>query len=166
MCCSVCFYQIKLFLTSDHSFKQRQVDNETPVAFYGKMTNTINVTNEVLKFNTIVTNIGNAYQRSTGRIVVPVSGIYVFSLTAMAHQNTDTHLGIYVNDKRMTNLKLNGPEQMYDTMSQTAVYYLHQFENVSVQHHEGTKAIHSDYTAFTAFLLQQDYGEIASNIIG
>ncbi|KAL4237052.1 Complement C1q-like protein 4 [Mactra antiquata] len=159
-------HQEKKKNNSDGKLTKRQ-GNETPVAFYGKMlalnSNSGNVSNQVIKFDKIITNIGNAYQSNTGRITVPVSGIYVFSLTAMASYRTDTHVGIYVNDQLKTYLKLNGPEHEFDTMTQTAVYYLHQFDNVSVKHTKTNATLRGDYTAFTGFLLEQDYGYIISN---
>ncbi|XP_045158683.1 heavy metal-binding protein HIP-like [Mercenaria mercenaria] len=143
-------------------------ENENPIAFYGKMMNVhTNVSqNPILKFNNVVTNIGDPYSQHNGLFIVPVSGIYVFSTTVMTETDSDAHVGIYVNDVRMTNVKLYGSEHRYDTMSQTAVFQLQKYDTVSVRHYEGTQILHYDYTSFSGFLLQEDYGQMQGGIIG
>lgn len=133
------------------------------VAFYGKLNVIVSdiSQDEIVKFNNIVTDVGHAYDSSTGLFTAPVPGLYVFATTVMVEKFLDTHLGIYVNNEMKTNIKLHGTEHEYDTMSQTVLYYLHAADTVSVRHYEGNKTIHGDYTSLTGFLLYQDYGQIS-----
>jgi hypothetical protein len=150
---------------SEYKLRSRR-ENEDPIAFYGKMMNqhTNLSTNSILKFNNVVTNIGSPYSQNNGLFIAPVSGIYVFSTTIMIENRNDAHVGIYVNDKLMTNVKLYGSEHQYDTMSQTAIYKLQKNDTVSVRRHEGSQILHFDYTSFSGFLLQEDYSQ--TSIIG
>jgi len=40
---------------------------------------------QIIRFDHIITNIGNAYSHQTGIFRAPVSGVYVFSTETMAH---------------------------------------------------------------------------------
>lgn len=144
-------------------------ESENAVAFFGKMQDQHhNVSqNPIFKFNQVVTNIGNPYSANNGLFIAPVPGIYVFSTTVMTETVNDGHVGIFVNDVRKTNIKLYGSSHRYDTMSQTAVFYLQTHDTVSVRHYEGNPIFHFDYTTLSGFLLQEDYGQLqASSIIG
>lgn len=142
------------------------------MAFYGKLNVLVSDVgqNEIIKFNNIVTDIGHAYDSSTGLFTAPVPGVYVFSTTVMVEKRLDMHMGIYINNNMATNIKLHGVEHEYDTMSQTVVYYLNEQDTVSVRHYEGNKTIHGDYTTLTGFLLYQDFSQITGtqpiNVIG
>lgn len=85
---------------------RRQFENEEAVAFYGKLNVLVtNISqNEIIKFNNIVTDIGNAYHSSTGMFTAPVPGVYFFSVTVMVEKFLDTHVGIYVNNQMATNI--------------------------------------------------------------
>lgn len=146
--------------------ERRQIENEDIVAFYGKLNELVSDIgqDEIVKFNNIITDVGHAYDSSTGLFTAPVPGLYVFSTTVMVQLYLDTHLGIYVNNQMKTNIKLHGTEHEYDTMSQTVIYYLKKSDTVSVRHYEGNKTIHGDYTSLTGFLLNQDYGQISGVI--
>ncbi|XP_052816976.1 uncharacterized protein LOC128243313 [Mya arenaria] len=151
---------------SDTSLAKRALENEYTVAFYGKINDLAQVQQgDILQFNNVITDIGHAYDTSTGLFTAPTAGLYVFGTTIMIEQHLDTHLGIYVNNQKMTNIKMFGTEHMYDTMTQMAVYYLRRGDRVSIRHDEGNKTIHPDYSTFTAFLLNQEFGQIKPNPI-
>ena len=142
--------------------RKRQVENEQPVAFYGKLVGLVTVgQDEIIKFNDVVTDYGEPYDNSSGLFIAPVAGLYVFSTTIMVEQNFDTHVGIYINNHLTTNIKLHGAEHEYDTMSQTVIYYLRVRDTVSIRHYDGTKSIHGDYTTFMGFLLYEDFGDLS-----
>ncbi|KAK3581028.1 hypothetical protein CHS0354_013924 [Potamilus streckersoni] len=76
-----------------------------PIAFYA----TVSVPelhlgdHHTVVFDKIITNVGGAYHHNTGIFVAPLSGIYVFSVTAMASAGKKAYLefimdGVIIND--------------------------------------------------------------------
>ncbi|WAR11559.1 hypothetical protein MAR_025739 [Mya arenaria] len=95
------------------SLAKRALENEYTVAFYGKINDLAQVQQgDILQFNNVITDIGHAYDTSTGLFTAPTAGLYVFGTTIMIEQHLDTHLGIYVNNQKMTNIKMFGTEHM------------------------------------------------------
>ncbi|CAC5363459.1 C1QL [Mytilus coruscus] len=77
---------------------------------------------QVVKYNKILTNIGNAYDPHHGHVVVPTNGIYLVSVTGMNDGAKDIHLELVRNDDLIGTLYLgsNG----WSSMSQTLVLSL------------------------------------------
>ena len=76
---------------------------ELPVAFQAAMqTSTARLAlHQDVVFDTVKSNIGNAYMPASGTFVAPVAGIYVFHLSVFSDQTI--HCGIAVNGHAQTN---------------------------------------------------------------
>jgi len=71
----------------------RQAMTETPVAFFATLTSHIVHAgqNQIIAFDRVVTNVGNAYNPHVGAFTAPASGIYVFSVSLLSYPGHTTH---------------------------------------------------------------------------
>ena len=90
------------------SRQKRQVNPaEGPVAFTASLKpqckgSTGTRTNQILSFGTSITNLGGAYNPTTGQFTVPRDGVYMFASSILAYSNTNlniVHVSIAVNGK-------------------------------------------------------------------
>ncbi|KAJ8299176.1 hypothetical protein KUTeg_023236 [Tegillarca granosa] len=61
--------------------KKNKRSNRRLVAFYAWLSNGNTKRSTIIKYNQVITNIGNGYNPNTGKFVAPVSGIYMFAVT-------------------------------------------------------------------------------------
>ncbi|XP_030293624.1 complement C1q-like protein 2 isoform X5 [Sparus aurata] len=75
------------------------------VAFYTALTDAGFVgpynTDITLKYSKVFTNIGNAYNPSTGFFTAPVKGVYNLQLTVMGYHTGTTAVDVYKNNQRI-----------------------------------------------------------------
>ncbi|XP_059182751.1 complement C1q-like protein 3 [Centropristis striata] len=78
---------------------------ERKVAFYTSLTNRGHVgfseTDMLLKFNQVYTNIGDAYNPSTGFFTAPVRGVYYFQFTLCGVMAETMGVMVYKNNKKI-----------------------------------------------------------------
>ena len=110
-------------------------------------------------FDTVETNLGNAYSGSTGGFTAPVSGAYVFSLTVMLYGTSSrSRTGEFQITKNGV-LKVRVYSDTYDTSnnfqaSGTAVLVLNKGDDVHVKVSGSNYYIQgSGYSNFSGFLL-------------
>lgn len=150
-----------------HHQRIRQLStNPSRVAFFATLSahqQHIGVDQAVL-FDSLVTNIGNAYHNHLGSFIAPIEGTYVFSVTLMSHHNTDGHFVIAKNGSHITTMYLSGPEGGYSTSSQTVILQLQQGDDVNVRSIDTDKPVFGyNYSVFSGFLL---FEESQKEIIG
>uniref|UniRef100_A0A671TMW8 Cerebellin 17 n=1 Tax=Sparus aurata TaxID=8175 RepID=A0A671TMW8_SPAAU len=75
------------------------------VAFYTALTDAGTLgpynTDITLKYSKVFTNIGNAYNPSTGFFTAPVKGVYNLQFTACGYLAGDTGVDVYKNNQRI-----------------------------------------------------------------
>ncbi|XP_059214127.1 complement C1q-like protein 2 [Centropristis striata] len=103
-------------------------NTERKVAFYTGLTDSGNVgpfTSETtLKFSKVFTNIGDAYNPSTGFFTAPVRGVYYFQFTMCGLQAGPMGVYVFKNNQRiMYNLE-NKEETDYEYMTNSVVLEL------------------------------------------
>ncbi|XP_045182359.2 uncharacterized protein LOC123541060 isoform X2 [Mercenaria mercenaria] len=135
----------------------RKRQNEINVAFFAYLTNHIENpgVHQIVAFDHVTTNIGNAYNAHAGDFRAPVAGTYVFATTLMAGDKSLTyHFKIMHNAQTVSNIYItNG-----GTGSQEVVLQLNQGDDVSIHNIDGGKKLYGHgYSTFSGFLLQQDY---------
>ncbi|XP_071148680.1 complement C1q tumor necrosis factor-related protein 3-like [Mytilus edulis] len=94
-------YQLKLVEDNDEKCDcARRVSEPGKVAFMAKNSDSlVNIPGKsAVVYNTVMTNLGNGYDKSTGTFTAPSNGVYNFSWTVV------THFGKYF----FTYLALNG----------------------------------------------------------
>ncbi|KAL3066262.1 hypothetical protein OYC64_016255 [Pagothenia borchgrevinki] len=83
---------------------QRENADRPQVAFSAGLTNAGGVgpftTDTTLKFSKVFTNIGQAYNPTTGIFTAPVRGVYYFRFNAWENRSPLTSVDLYHNDKR------------------------------------------------------------------
>uniref|UniRef100_G3P2I1 Complement component 1, q subcomponent-like 4 n=1 Tax=Gasterosteus aculeatus aculeatus TaxID=481459 RepID=G3P2I1_GASAC len=115
---------------------------------------------EVLKFDDVVTNVGNYYEPSTGKFTCPLPGIYFFTYHVLMRGGDGTSM--------WADLKKNGlvrasaiaqdADQNYDYASNSVILHLDVGDEVCVQLDGGK--VHggntNKYSTFSGFLIYPD----------
>lgn len=110
---------------------------------------------QIIVFDNVITNIGNAYNGHLGSFIAPVHGIYVFSVTLVTSSNAGFHANIVRNGELVTRLYASTG---YQTASQTVVLQLQKGDDVCIQHADVDRIIYGyKFTLFSGFLLQEDF---------
>ncbi|XP_045157568.2 uncharacterized protein LOC123523887 [Mercenaria mercenaria] len=135
-------------------------ENDRNVAFFSTLGSHLQHlgANQIIAFDQVVTNIGNAYNSHAGDFRAPVSGTYVFSVTLMAYASHATHYRFVQNGTTVARIYVRGTESPFASSSMTAVLQLKQGEDVAIRNVEADEYLHGDhYSTFCGFLLTQDY---------
>ena len=62
----------------------------TEVSFSAKMSNVLEINNnDIIKFDDVLTNVGNAYNPTSGKFVAPYNGSYLFTVVIMNQKLND-----------------------------------------------------------------------------
>ncbi|KAL4230802.1 Complement C1q-like protein 4 [Mactra antiquata] len=139
------------------------VENE--VAFYAYITHNGYQDhlgqNQDIKFDHVVTNIGNGYIPNHGTFIAPVAGTYVF--TASLHVPHNSRANFVANGNVVARFYADSDEPTQ--ISQTVVVSLPKGADVSIQNMGTDNNYYGEiYTTFGGFLLYQNMG--ATGIIG
>uniref|UniRef100_A0A3Q3WY31 C1q domain-containing protein n=1 Tax=Mola mola TaxID=94237 RepID=A0A3Q3WY31_MOLML len=100
-------------IESKTSALEKENAETSKVAFYTALTNAGHIgpfnTHIVLKFSKVFTNVGKAYNPSTGFFTAPVKGVYYFQFTLASYlYNFYTAVDVLKNNQRiMYNWELN-----------------------------------------------------------
>jgi len=134
------------------------------IAFYASLQHTVTHLGhgQSVRFDKVVTNIGNSYDPHTGTFRAPVAGVYVFSTTVLTNGHDTSHYGFALNGQVITVLFVHGAESSFDADSQTIILQLKPGDDVSIQHTESDKSlVGSNHSVFSGFLLSQSTEEPA-----
>ena len=107
-----------------------------------------------LIFNSIILNVGNGYNPSTGVFTSPVAGTYVFYVTAVEYLKQHLQVEIVLNSVSKVRT-LSYSDANYQTGTNMAVLNLQKGDSVWVRHIYGngfwTESV--PITTFTGFLI-------------
>jgi hypothetical protein len=132
------------------------------VAFTAPITNSITnvAVNQVIVFDRVVTNIGNAYNNHGGIFTAPVSGAYEFAVTIMSEPGHVMHADI-LKDGTDELCHMYASSAEYDTSTCVVMVHLIAGNDVWIRHNipwsesnEGIKGSH--FSAFSGHLIQAD----------
>jgi len=144
---------------------KRQVETETPVAFLATLADHAESlgADQIIAFENVITNVGDAYNSHAGVFIAPVSGIYVFSTSIMSYRSTQSHYAFKRNDVVVTYMFYHGDAlNAYDTTGSTVTLQLSKGDDVAVVNLDSDKDVNgSHYSSFTGFLLQESYDDTA-----
>lgn len=75
----------------------------TTVAFHAKLKNPISSLspNQIIKYDNVITNIGEGYDRTTGKFTAPMDGVYSFFWTYMTKKGARVYIGGIVEGKQI-----------------------------------------------------------------
>ena len=107
---------------------------------------------QTVKYNSVTTNIGNAYDPRDGHFEAPVTGLFSFSLTGMAFQTTAISLGVLKNNAEIGAIYTN--VGFADSGSITVHTQLSSGDHVWVENRSGAGArLHNGaYNCFSGIL--------------
>lgn len=131
------------------------LDQKQEVAFSAGVTSSSTTWNSgTLIFNMVITNVGNGYNPSTGVFTSPMSGTYVFYVTAVEYQKQYLKLDIVLNNMSKVRLVCEN-SATYQTGTNMVVLSLQKGDNVLVIYNAGkgyyTQSV--PITTFSGFLI-------------
>ncbi|XP_025088537.1 complement C1q and tumor necrosis factor-related protein 9A-like [Pomacea canaliculata] len=111
---------------------------------------------QTLKFDSVITNLGNAYDASTGVFTAPISGLYTFHLVAMVPlQARNLDLAVIKGSIPVDHVYANSQSPDAQGSTQYTIH-LTAGEMVWVQQVGGDGVRGGDWTVFTGYLLAAD----------
>ncbi|XP_065937208.1 complement C1q tumor necrosis factor-related protein 3-like [Magallana gigas] len=111
---------------------------------------------EVLKYDSLLTNVGGAYNKSTGIFTAPYKGIYTISCSLMSHPKNQVHLAIMKNGKKLSLVYSASGTNPHS--AQTLQLLLNKGDKIWIQNHNVIKASlhdHGSYNLFSGVLITQ-----------
>ncbi|XP_071174577.1 complement C1q tumor necrosis factor-related protein 3-like [Mytilus edulis] len=108
------------------------------VAFTAITTNGNALTNDPIKYDNIVTNVGKAYSSTSGIFRAPIIGVYSISFSLMGHNTNSIWARLYHNGKEIVRLYTKG-ETRHEVTSHTVYLKLVKGDEVWVQGTAGKK---------------------------
>ncbi|XP_030633616.1 complement C1q-like protein 4 [Chanos chanos] len=115
---------------------------------------------EVLKFDDVVTNVGNYYEPSTGKFTCPLPGIYYFTYHVLMRGGDGTSMwaDLKKNGQVRASAIAQDADQNYDYASNSVILHLDVGDEVYVQLDGGK--VHggntNKYSTFSGFLIYPD----------
>ncbi|CAG2218506.1 unnamed protein product [Mytilus edulis] len=113
--------------------KENALLRHSPIAFVAELTKTITGVNQQIHFDHVKLNLGNSYYLSHGNFIVPVNGLYLFTITACSHTNHYVVLELTVNTVVVGKV-LAGDTAYNECSSRTFLQQLSSGDDVFVQH--------------------------------
>ncbi|XP_053173790.1 complement C1q-like protein 4 [Scomber japonicus] len=116
--------------------------------------------NEILKFDDVVTNVGNYYEPSTGKFTCPLPGIYFFTYHVLMRGGDGTSMwaDLKKNGQVRASAIAQDADQNYDYASNSVILHLDVGDEVCVQLDGGK--VHggntNKYSTFSGFLIYPD----------
>ncbi|CAC5421294.1 unnamed protein product [Mytilus coruscus] len=142
--------------TDDISAKHDRTDINPDefVAFTAISSNGNQLTNNPIKYDIIVTNVGKAYSSTTGIFHTPTTGIYSISVSLMGHHHNAIHANLYHNGEQVVRLYTAGNSR-HEVASQTVYLKLVKRDEVWVQGTAGMKLWATErYNQFSGALVR------------
>ncbi|BFZ00973.1 hypothetical protein BsWGS_04012 [Bradybaena similaris] len=126
------------------------------IAFTATLTESRKVNaNQVVKYNNVITNIGNAYNSYTGVFTAPVDGVYGFHMHVLTQSGAEAWLDLFHNEEYIVSTYANEPGG-YDAAGNSVMLTLNVGDRIQVKAH--TSALlygqaDQQYATFTGFLI-------------
>lgn len=123
------------------------------VAFHARLKPSVTLgSKQIVVFDDVITNIGQAYDQHSGFFTAPCDGIYFFACTFLRGRGVELNLQMVKNNNEISrgHAATGGGSQ---TGSMNAVVYLRKGEVVKIRHFPGvgSENIHDDWCFFTGY---------------
>ncbi|BFZ12432.1 hypothetical protein BsWGS_15471 [Bradybaena similaris] len=136
-----------------------KVESVGNVAFLAKIQNGyILEQDQVVKYDRVVTNVGNAFDKSTNVFTATKRGIYVFHINTLTNLNTRISLGLFHNDANIVTVTADVPNN-YGMGGNTAVLSLERRDRVYVKTYTASNFYSGSYTTFSGYMIELGDGE-------
>lgn len=116
------------------------------------------VAHHILTFDTVITNVGNAYHSHQGTFFAPWTGIYVFTWTIRLTNYSKQTTELLVNNNVIYWIYFNSNDSVDGSVTGTAVVQVNQGDDVLIRtgsrFHTGTiKSDHDGKSSFAGWIL-------------
>lgn len=137
-------------------------ESTVKVAFDAILTHNLDhssIEDTTIVFDSILTNVGNAYVKDFGAFIAPVPGVYLFTYTIHAGGAGDIFGTLMVNGQRKTSIHVDGSGQniLIASSSRTAILSLNQGDRVYIHILKSSRGIlrstNNGHSAFAGALL-------------
>ena len=88
---------------------------------------------KTLTFDTVITNVGNAYNPKSGVFTAPQSGLYVFTWTIRINRNNYHPTELVVDNKIISSIYLNPRNTVDSSVSSTSVVIVKKSSKVLIR---------------------------------
>lgn len=94
------------------------------VAFYAYLSSDIpaSIAHHIIAFDTVITNVGNAYHSHSGTFIAPRSGVYVFTCTIRLYGHSYIKTELLVNNNVVNGIYFNPNNYVQGSVSGTFWY--------------------------------------------
>ncbi|CAC5425858.1 C1QL [Mytilus coruscus] len=152
---------VEMFLKKDSDKTCAMLNRKTIPAFSAVLTKTKSLsTNEVVKFDKVITNINNGYNPSTGIFTAPFAGVYQFSSVIMSQNGKILIASLWHNTTKIASIYTTSSS--YQTGSLSMVLDLKKGDQIAVKSyintHYSSNTFYSDannYSTFSGYLIAQ-----------
>lgn len=105
------------------------------VAFYAYLSSDTpaSVAHHIITFDTVITNVGNAYHPHSGTFIAPRSGLYVFTWTIRLWGNSYFTTELLVNNNDVNWIYFDPAHTIDGSVSSTAVVHVNQGDDVLIR---------------------------------
>lgn len=105
--------------------------------------------NQIVKYDNVITNQGNGYDKWTGIFTAPRAGLYVFSCTVMAYDRRSMHIEIIQDGQLISTI--HSDSSRWNQASETVVLALKKGNKVWTRARR-VGQIHGNFNIFSGFL--------------
>eukprot|EP00105_Crassostrea_gigas_P045210 XP_019929358.1 PREDICTED: complement C1q-like protein 4 [Crassostrea gigas] len=127
-----------------------QAGKDQAVAFTAMLSKVTTLgSKEVVKYDTVLTNVGGAYVSSTGIFTAPYKGIYTISCSLMSSPSNYVHLNIMKNGNALA--ILYSASGSYPLAAQTLQLLLEKGDKIWIQNYNTQTAKLHDNNAYNVF---------------
>ncbi|XP_062581911.1 complement C1q tumor necrosis factor-related protein 3-like [Saccostrea cucullata] len=106
---------------------------------------------QAVKYNKVITNYGNGYDKWSGHFKAPMKGLYAFSCSVMAINTHALHIELVKNGQVVSTIYSN--PSSYDQASETVVLALKKGEKVWARQAYGGRHVRGSFNLFTGYLI-------------
>ncbi|XP_056002423.1 complement C1q-like protein 4 [Ostrea edulis] len=127
------------------------------IGFSARLSRSVYLGNgQAVKYDRVITNYGNGYNKWTGHFTAPRKGLYLFSCSIMAGRKTLIHIEIVKNGRRISAIFAN--DSGFDQSSQTVVLFLKRGDSVWTRQRDRGRHLHDHvgYNMFTGVLISKN----------
>ncbi|XP_062575829.1 complement C1q tumor necrosis factor-related protein 3-like [Saccostrea cucullata] len=111
---------------------------------------------QAIRYDKIITNYGNSYNKWTGHFVAPKKGLYLFSCSIMAYNDETIHIQMVKNGIKVSTIYSN--PSRFDHSSQTVVLVLQKGDSVWTRQAYSGRHLHkvAVYNMFSGVLISEN----------
>ncbi|XP_061164320.1 complement C1q tumor necrosis factor-related protein 3-like isoform X2 [Saccostrea echinata] len=125
------------------------------IGFSAKLSRDIQLGNgQAVKYDTVITNKGNGYNKWSGHFTAPLRGLYLFSCTILAQHPYSVHIELMKNGSKISTLYSTTSGQS----SQSVVLILRKGDTVWTRQAWNGRRLHDHvgYNMFTGVLISEN----------